>query len=64
MLSRLERDRAKLRQHLVRLRVRYRRQVAHDEDAGISGELEVRSDGDPIAPLQLDPERLDETVAL
>ena len=31
---------------------------------GMAGELEVRSDGDPVAPLQLEPERLDELVAL
>ena len=64
MLSRLERDRAELRQHLLRLRVRYRRDVTHDEDARISGKLELRSDADPVTPLQLDPERLDEAVAL
>ena len=39
-------------------------QVARIRVDLIAGELEVRSDGDPVPPLQLDPERLDEAVAL
>ena len=47
-----------------RLRVSYPRDVAHDKDAGVTGELEIRTDADAVAPLQLDPERLDEAVRL
>ncbi len=64
VLSRLECDRAQLGELLLRLRVRDDGDVTHDVDARVSGELEIRTDSDAVAPLQLDPERLDEAVAL
>ena len=53
----LQRDRAELRQHLVRLRVGDPRDVADREHLGVAGEAQVRPDGDAVASLELDAER-------
>ena len=49
VLSRLECDRAELREHLLLLRVGDRGDVAHDVDARVVGELELGTDADPVA---------------
>ena len=64
MLSGLERDRPELWQDLAGLRVRDRGHVADHVDLGVAGQGEVRADGDAVAALQLEPERLHELVAL
>ena len=40
------------------------RDVADGEHLGMPGEAEIGLDGDAVAPLQLEPERLDERVRL
>ena len=64
VLSGLERDGAELGQNLLRLGVDDRRGVAEHVDLGVVGERKVRADADAVSALQLEPERLDELVAL
>ena len=64
VLAGLERDRAELRQHVVRLRVGDPGDVADGEHLGMAGDAEVRFGRDPVAVLQLDPERVDDRAGL
>ena len=64
VLAGLQRDRAELRQDLLGLRVRDRGDVADGVDLRMTRDREIRSDADPVAALELEPERLDERVAL
>ena len=64
VLSGLQRDRPELRQDLAGLRVGDRGHVAEHVHLGVVGQGEIRADGDAVAALQLEPERLDELVAL
>ena len=64
MLPRLERDRAELRQDLPGLRIRDRGDVADGVDLRMTRDREIRPDADPVAALEVEPERLDELVAL
>src|SRR5262249_58825358 len=60
----LQGHRAELRQHLVRLRVGDPGDVADRERVRMTGDAEVGPDGNPVAPLQLEPERLRDRVRL
>ena len=60
--ARLQRDRAELGEHLVRLRVGDRSDVAERVDLGVIRHCELRRDADAVAPLQLEPERLHEPI--
>src|SRR5262249_44251520 len=64
VLPGLEGHRTELRQHLLGLRIRDRRDVTDDVDLRVSWKGEVWTDADPISALQLEPERLDERVPL
>ena len=64
VLAGLERDRAELRQDLLGLRVRDRGDVADGVDLRMIRDGELRPDADPVAALELEPERLDELVPL
>ena len=54
VLAGLERHRAELRQHLVRLRVGDPGDVADGEHLGMDGNGQVRAHRDPVAPLELE----------
>ena len=64
VLSGLQRDRAELRQDLVRLRVGDRGDVADGVHLRMIRDGELRPDADPVPSLQVEAERLDEPVAL
>src|SRR5262249_26066403 len=64
VLARLKRYRADLREDLLSLRVFDRGDVADDEHLGVRREAELRVDANPVSALEVEPERLDESVAL
>ena len=63
-LAGLERDRAELRQHVVRLRVGDPGDVADGEHLGMARDAEIGLGSDAVRPLELEPERVGERVRL
>ena len=64
VLAGLQRDRAELREDLLRLRVRDRGDVTDGVQLGMIRDGELRPDADAVSLLQVEPERLNEPVAL
>ncbi len=64
VLARLQRYRSELGEHVARLRIGDPGDVADGEHLRVPLEAEIGADRDPIAPLELDPDRARQRVGL